>query len=78
MIAVANKPGRFFIPESDASGRDASSMPSDGLASYSTEELFADPAVCRRVGQIISKGAAGRRPERRPAQRTGRPGGSTD
>jgi hypothetical protein len=78
MIGVSNKPGRFLTPQSEASGPDVSPTLSDELASYSLEDLFADPEVRRRVGRIISKGAERRRSPSRPAPRTSRSDGSTN
>jgi hypothetical protein len=68
MIVVSNKPSQPFEPERDLGVASESGSAASDPPTYSMENLFADPEVCRRVGAIISK-AAERRPQRRPAPR---------
>jgi hypothetical protein len=56
MVVVENKPGRFFTVVNEAGVPDAATMPEPAEAP-SIEDLFSDPEVCRRVGNIIAKGA---------------------
>jgi hypothetical protein len=76
MIIIGNKPGRFF--SSDRDDGEPSATLADNVASYSNEDLFADPEVCRRVGRIIAKGAGHRRPQRSPTPRRNDSDGSND
>jgi hypothetical protein len=57
MVVVENKPGRFFKILDDAGASAASGAALDGSDALSIEDLFIDPEVCRRVGNIIAKGA---------------------
>jgi hypothetical protein len=76
MIVVSSKPGGFFSSDDDGGAvKDGSTPRPDDIASYSLEDMIADPQVCRRVGGIISKGAQSRIPH--PAAPANRSRGST-
>jgi hypothetical protein len=64
MVVVENKPGRFFKILDDAGAAPASGAPLDGNDALSIADLFNDPEVCRRVGNIIAKGAHNAAPKK--------------
>lgn len=64
MVVVENKPGRFFKVLDDAGAAPASPASLDGNEPLSIADLFNDPEVCRRVGNIIANGAGKAAPKK--------------